>query len=196
MAYGTIIPELTIDGKPAPYGVVNERKIRAGAGMMFALGFFAFLTMYYERNFWIAFFVVLIFWIDFILKVFWGPEKSIFGFLAGFLVKNQKPEYVGAIQKRFAWSIGLGMSSVVLGFIVYQLFLTSGCSMASSLGGSSCVIPFLFCGICLVFMWLESAVGFCVGCAIYAYLVKKGIMSSPEYAPVCPGGVCSTDSKE
>lgn len=37
---GATIPNLMIHGKPAPYPVVNERAVRAGAGMLFALGFF------------------------------------------------------------------------------------------------------------------------------------------------------------
>lgn len=40
--YGKIIPGLKIHGVSAPYPVLNERAIRAGAGMMFAAGFFAF----------------------------------------------------------------------------------------------------------------------------------------------------------
>jgi len=32
---GQIIPGLEIAGKPAPYGVLNERAIRATAGIMF-----------------------------------------------------------------------------------------------------------------------------------------------------------------
>lgn len=47
------------------------------------------------------------------------------------------------------------------------------------------------CGICLVFMWLESAAGICVGCTIYSWLVKRGVISKPDYAPACPGGVCA-----
>jgi mannose/fructose/N-acetylgalactosamine-specific phosphotransferase system component IID len=32
------------------------------------------------------------------------------------------------------------------------------------------------CILCIVFMWSESVVGYCVGCHIYAWLVKKGWM--------------------
>lgn len=40
--YGRTIPGLLIHGKSAPYPVLNERAIRAGAGMVFVVGFFAF----------------------------------------------------------------------------------------------------------------------------------------------------------
>ncbi len=41
-AYGRVIPGLMIHGKPAPYPVLNERAIRAGAGIVFAFGMFSF----------------------------------------------------------------------------------------------------------------------------------------------------------
>ena len=188
MTYGKIIPNLVLEGRPAPYGVVNEREVRAAAGIMFAIGFFTLMSMYYERNIILAFWVVLVFWFDFILKVFISPQASLFGKIGALLVRNQRPEYVGAIQKRFAWSIGLVMSSTVLGFISYQLFLAPQCLHIS--GNSNCLIPMILCGICLVFMWLETALGFCVGCVIYQWLVKKGIIKQKEFSPVCPGGVC------
>lgn len=34
--------------------------------------------------------------------------------------------------------------------------------------------PTIFaCLLCIIFMWSESVVGYCVGCHIYAWLVKK-----------------------
>ncbi len=67
--YGKIIPNLTIDGVPAPYGVVNEREIRAAAGIMLVLGLSAFYGVIYDKNVEFAFWVVLAFWVDFVLKV-------------------------------------------------------------------------------------------------------------------------------
>ncbi len=191
MAYGTIIPGLEIHGRPAPYGVVNEREVRAASGIMFAIGFFTLMSLYYERNLWLAFSVVAVFWVDFVLKVFVGPHASFFGKIGAWLVSNQRPEYVGAVQKRFAWSIGLFISSLVLVLVGYQLFLAPVCLHPGALAvGSSCLLPMTLCGICLVFMWLESVVGYCVGCAIYSGLGKRGMLKSEELAPACPGGVC------
>ena len=195
MAYGKIIPGLMIDGVPAPYGVVNEREIRATAGVMFALGFFTLLAVYYDKNAELAFWVVLSFWIDFVLKVGVGPEWSIYGRIGALLVRNQRAEYVGAVQKRFAWGIGLVMSSAVLFLLGNQLYFATSCNSLTIDGTSPCLIPMIFCSICLVFMWLESAAGICIGCNIYAWLTQKGFIERPEYAPACPGGVCSVDTK-
>lgn len=196
MTYGAIIPGLEIDGKPAPYGVVNERVVRAGAGLMFAIGFFAFLGVYFVRDMEMAFWIVLVFWVDFLLKVFVGPRASYFLIIGKWLTKNQRPEYVGAIQKRFAWSIGVVFSTIVLSFLGYQLFLAPSCVYNGFIFLEGCFIPMFLCGVCLVFMWLESAVGFCVGCVIYKWLVARGIMKREQYAPVCPGGVCDVEKQK
>lgn len=195
MAYGKIIPELVIDGKPAPYGVVNEREIRAAAGIMFALGLIALLSVLYDQNIRLAFGVVLAFWIDFVLKVGFGPEWSYIGRIAALIVRRQRPEYVGAIQKRFAWGIGLVLSSIVL-FLIGKNLLISSCAGVGFLGFPPCAFPMFLCSVCLVFMWLESAAGICVGCTIYRWLIRKGVVATPEFAPACPGGVCTIQRHE
>lgn len=57
--YGKIIPGLTIYGKPAPYPVLNERAVRAGAGIMFVLGFFSFMQAFYVKEYVYLKYVVL-----------------------------------------------------------------------------------------------------------------------------------------
>ena len=174
--YGQIIPGLEIHGEPANYGVVNERAIRATAGIMFLIGFATLNYTFYTKDFSVANFVVPIFWLDFLLKVI-NPKYSFFGVIGRTIVKKQKPEYVGAIQKRFAWSIGLALASIMLIFAV-------GLGIRGTL-------PFTICSICLFFMWLETSFGICVGCKIYNYLISKNIIPHPEFKPACPGGACS-----
>lgn len=192
-SYGKIIPDLVIDGVPAPYGVVNEREIRAAAGIMLVLGLTAFFGVFYEKNVALAFWIVLAFWGDFVLKVFIGPEWSYFGRIGAWIVHRQKPEYVGAIQKRFAWSIGLALSSIVF-ILIGKIFLFSNGTCGTSVFGlSPCFAPMLLCSLCLFFMWLESAAGICVGCQIYSWLLERGWIEKPTYRPACPGGVCSIE---
>lgn len=52
--YGKVIPGLMVHGKPAPYPVLNERAIRAGAGIVFAAGFFSFFQALYLGNFFFS----------------------------------------------------------------------------------------------------------------------------------------------
>lgn len=178
MAYGKIVPGLKIDGHGTDiYGVVNERAVRAGAGLMFAIGFFTLLDVYFERNLTVAFVVVSIFFLDFLLKVFVGPRASIFGRIGTLLTRGQKPEFVRAEEKRFAWSLALVISGTVLALVGKQLFFTPVCAGAPAFAaGSPCLIPMTLCALCLTIMWLESAVGFCVGCALYRILVRRRIL--------------------
>ena len=182
MAYGKIIPNLKINGVPAPYGVVNERSIRATAGIMFAIGFGVFWYIFLTKDYSPMPYVVALFWVDFFLKTIFDPKYSIIDVLGRWITRNQEPEYVGAIQKRFAWGIGLAMATTMA--IVALLFNMRGW------------IPFAICSICLFFMWLESACGICVGCKIYGYLLRKKHIKAPEYKPACPGGVCAIPVKK
>jgi hypothetical protein len=174
--YGKVIPGLTIHGQPAPYPVLNERAIRAGAGMMFALGLFAFFQAFYLREFQYIQLFVVIFFVDFFIKVIVGTKFSPISNLAQLIVQKQTPEYVGAIQKRFAWSIGLVLSGTMM-VLLFGFGVQGWPNLA-------------ICALCLTFMFMESAFGICVGCKIYNFLLTKGIISTPEHKPACPGNVC------
>lgn len=177
--FGTIIPGLQIHGQPAPYPVLNERAIRAGAGLMFAAGLFAFFHAFYLRDFTFIQMFVLVFFIDFFIKVLLGTRFSPIGLIANLVVRNQTPEYVGAIQKRFAWSIGLVLSGTML-ILLFGLGVQGWPNL-------------LICGVCLVFMFMESAFGICVGCKMYNGLLAVGVLTQPEYKPACPGNVCAIE---
>ena len=179
--YGTIIPNLKINGLDAPYGVVNDRAVRAGAGLMLMIGIFAFTQAFFLGNRIPLQLTVLFFLLDFTLKVFIGPKASPVSFIANGIVKKQQPEYVGAIQKRFAWSIGFIMAlSMTILIVVLQI------------PGN---YPLYFCSICLLFMYLETSFGICVGCKIYWGLISVGVIKEPEIRPACSGGVCPIPKK-
>ncbi len=182
MPYGQIIPNLTIHGEPAPYPVVNERGIRATAGLMFVVGFSTFWYIFLTKDYTPMPYVVGLFWLEFFLKTVFAPKWSIFGLLGDFITKHQRPEYVGAIQKRFAWALGLAMATAML---IFAVFL--------EIRGWA---PFAICVTCLFFMWLETSCGICVGCKIYNWLLQKGVIPQPEVKPACPGGVCSIRKPE
>lgn len=177
--YGQVIPGLTIYGKPAPYPVLNERAVRAGAGIMLILGLFAVFHGFYLSDFTYLKIVVALFFFDFLAKVVIGIRFSPIAQLGEFLVRGQEPEYVGAVQKRFAWSIGLVLSGTMV-LLLYVFDVRGPLNLA-------------ICSLCLFFMFFESAVGICVGCKIYALLLKYKLIKEPEYRPVCPGNVCSIE---
>lgn len=146
---------------------------------MFVLGFFAVFHGFYLGDFTYLKVVVPLFFFDFLMKVVVGVRFSPIAQLGELLVRNQTPEYVGAVQKRFAWSIGLVLSTVMVVLLI--VFDVRG------------FINLAICSVCLLFMWLESAVGFCVGCKMYGWLLSFGILKQPEYKPVCAGNVCGIE---
>lgn len=177
MAYGTIIPDLIIDGQPAPYPVLNERSIRATAGIMLLVGTITLFWTLLTGDRTLMTFVVPLFWLEFFLKSVLGPQWSFFALPGHYLVRKQRPEWVGAIQKRFAWSLGLAMATAML-------IVTQGLGLRGA-------VPLSICLTCLGFMWLESTCGICVGCIIYKHLVRLRILPEPAVQPACPGGACS-----
>ena len=51
-------------------------------------------------------------------------------------------------------------------------------------------LPRTMCLICLTLMWMESALGFCLGCKIHGLLVRRGwAADDPDYE-VCADGSC------
>jgi hypothetical protein len=171
-----VIPGLKIHWQDANYGVLNERAVRATAGITFAIWFFTMLTTYYTKTYFLLYGVVTFFFIDFLIKVLWGPKYSLLSRLWSFLVRKQDPEWVWAIQKRFAWGIGLFMSFLVMNISI--VFHVRG------------MLPLSLCSVCLLFMWMESSLWVCVWCNIYSFLEWKGMIKKKDIRPACPGGVC------
>ncbi|MFA5917891.1 MAG: DUF4395 domain-containing protein [Candidatus Gracilibacteria bacterium] len=172
---GEIIPDLKINGIPAPYPVLDDNAVRAGAGLMFVLGMIALVFSLTTHTPLLANIIVPIITLDLFIKVFIGPKYSPFLIIGTSLVKNKKPEWVGAKQKQFAWIIGLALAFIV--FLIISIFGKCGPGM-------------LICIICLIFMWAEAVLGNCIGCNVYVSLRNKGYIKEEEYAPVCSGGAC------
>lgn len=174
--FGEVIPGLEIYGKPAPYPVINEREVRAGAGilMMVAIIGFTHDNLIIHNFDWLRH-ITPFFFIDFLMRLTLGPSKSPLGALAKFLMRNHEPEWTGAVQKKFAWSIGLVMAATM--------------AYISNFGHNG-LVPTILCLMCISFSWLETAFGWCAGCKIYGGLLKLGVIPAPEYKPVCPGNAC------
>jgi hypothetical protein len=177
--YGQTIPGLVLHGQPAPYPVLNERAIRAGAGITLALGAFAFAEAWFLGNFVYLSYLVLFLWFDFFMKTVIGVRFSPVSRLAGLIVRAQAPEYVGAIQKRFAWTIGLILATAMV--LLLWVFEVRG------------PLNLAICTLCLTFMYLETSFGICVGCKLYNGLIALGVIARPEIKPVCPGNVCAIE---
>ncbi|HIP13055.1 MAG TPA: DUF4395 domain-containing protein [Arcobacter sp.] len=148
--------------------VINEREARASASIIFLFAFAGFMFVALQNNFFYTELFAFTFLIEFFIRVVINPKYAPYMIIARMIVGNQKPDYVGAPQKRFAWAIGL-----ILGVIMVALIVNNDTSYTRV----------AVCLICIVFLYLEAAFGICVGCKIYTLLTKN-------QAKYCPGGVC------
>jgi len=155
--------------------VLNEREIRASAGILFLATFISLMFIIFKNNFLPIKYVLTVFLADFIIRVFINPKFSPTLILGRLIVSNQTPEYVGAKQKKFAWIIGVILSATMFIFMVII--------------NSYSPITGVICLICLVFLFFESAFGICLGCKFYPLFFK-------EKAQLCPGEVCDRRSKQ
>ena len=155
--------------------VLNEREIRAAAGILFLATFLALMFILFKGNFVPIKYIITIFLTDFLIRVFVSPRYSPSLILGRLIVRNQTPEYVGAAQKKFAWIIGVVLAATMfIFFIIVNAY--------SPITG-------IICLICLIFLFFESAFGICLGCMFYPLFFKNKV----QY---CPGEVCDVKNKQ
>ncbi|MEK7718219.1 MAG: DUF4395 domain-containing protein [Bacteroidota bacterium] len=155
--------------------VLNEREIRAAAGILFLMMFITIVTVVTKGNFTPLKYAVVIFLTDFLIRVLVSPRFAPSLIIGRLIVRNQTPEYVGAKQKKFAWIIG-----IILALTMFILLVVVN---------SYSPITGLICLICLIFLFFESAFGICLGCKFYSLIYK-------EKAQYCPGEVCEVKDRQ
>ena len=146
-----------VEGYDIP--VLNEREIRASAGILFLATFISLMQIVFKNNFLPIKHVLTVFLSDFIIRVFINPKFSPTLIIGRLIVSNQTPEYVGAQQKKFAWVIGVILSATMFILIVVV--------------NSYSIITGVICLICLAFLFFESAFGICLGVNFIHYYLKK-----------------------
>ena len=166
-----------VEGKS--YKVVDERRMRASAGIMFLLGIIAFINGFILNNYIVIPYISGFLLLNFIIGVFINPKLSPTLLIARFAVRKQSPLPIGAIQKRFAWSLGLVLSAVIFGL---SLLLIGDKTYFDS-------VCFL-CLICLILLYLETAFGICVGCKFYYLAMNLKLIKKPTEKPNCMGDAC------
>jgi hypothetical protein len=159
LSFGEKIPEYEMK-------VLNEREVRASAGILFLFAMIAFLNSWLIGDFTITKIFVVVFLVEFTIRVLINPKYAPLLIISRIFVRNQDVEYVGAPQKRFAWLIGLTLAVVMFYLIVLN----------------NVIGPFnlLVCIICLTLLFFEAAFGICLGCKIYNLFHK-------QKAELCPG---------
>lgn len=161
-----------VDGYAVP--VLNEREIRAAAGILFVATFLSLLFILFANNFIPIKFVIPVFLADLLVRVFVSPRFSPTLIVGRLIVGNQTPEYVAAAPKRLAWMIGIALSSMMFVLMVVM-------NTYSPITGITCLV-------CLIFLFFETAFGICLGCQFYKLVYRR--------EPVlCPGEVCDVRTR-
>lgn len=159
-----------LEGYSVP--VLNERAVRAAAGIVFFFAIVAFMNAWLIGNFQPTRVFVVAFLIDFFIRIFVNPRFAPSLIMGQWMVRKQQPEYVGAPQKRFAWAIGFVLAVVMLYLVVIKHVIGP--------------VNLIVCAACLVLLFFETAFGICIGCKVYNWFNK-------DKAQLCPGGVCEVE---
>ena len=154
--------------------VLNEREARAGAGILFVIGLLSLVNAVALGHVIVTKVFISFFTLDFFMRVL-QPRYSPSLLFGRFFVQNQRPEYVGATQKRFAWGIGLFLAIPMFYLLVIDFQPNP--------------IKVLVCILCLLLLFLESAFSICLGCKIFGLFKKDPVTH-------CPGGVCEIRTKD
>ena len=157
----------TVAGFDVP--VLNEREVRAAAGILFFFALVSFMNSWLLGNFRLTRIFVIAFLIDFTLRIFINPKFAPSMILGRFAVMKQAPEWAGAPQKRFAWAVGWVLAVVMFTLIVLNNVVGP--------------INLIVCATCLILLFFESAFGICLACKVYNAF-------SRQQAQHCPGGTC------
>src|SRR5210317_2227193 len=95
------------------YKTLDERRVRASSGIMFLLGMIAFVNGFILNQYEIIPIISGILLLSFTVSVFINPKFSPTMFIGYLFVRKQSPLPIGAVQKRFAWSLGMILSAAI-----------------------------------------------------------------------------------
>lgn len=161
------------------YKVLDERQLRASAGIMMLLGLIAFINGFILSKYIIIPYISGFLLLNFIIGIFINPKYSPTMFIAKVFVYKQSSLPIGAIQKKFAWILGLILSTIIF---TLSLFLVNDPSYFN--------VVCLLCVICLFLLYLETAFGICVGCKFYDLAINLNLLKEPIEKPNCMGDAC------
>src|SRR3954449_3164447 len=173
--FGQRISGLSVDGRELRAAVFNENEVRAAAGVTMVVGAVAFAYAYFEQQYVPLQAVASFFFVEFLIRVTVGLHYSPVGLVARAMMAHRPPDWVSAKPKRFAWSLGLAM--------------TFAMTIITNVGIRG-YLPRTICLICLTLMWMESALGLCLGCQIHGLMVRRGWTPAEPEIEVCADGAC------
>ena len=166
-------PPITLSGFDFP--VVNERAVRASAGLLLLFGITSWFQLLYTGDISLMRAFSLIFTAELGIRVLLGVRWAPFMIAGSLLTRKQSAEWTELRPKETAWVIGMLYSSIVC----FGLAWIPGLTLAALLAA---------CGVCLVLLFFESAIGFCLGCWIHSRFTK----TPPQ---LCASGSCAAPAR-
>lgn len=135
--------------------VVNERAARVVATVVAAVGVVVLVTGWH----WVTALLA----VGFLLRVIAGPRLSPLGWLANRVVAPRlgPPIPTAGPPKRFAQAIGL---------------VVTASAAVAGLGFGLVVLPTVLVAVLVFCAVLESAIGWCAGCFVFARLMGWGLI--------------------
>jgi cation transporter-like permease len=161
------------------YKVLDERVLRGSAWIMFLLWIIAFINGFVLQNYIVIPYISWFLLLNFLIGVFINPKFAPTMFISKLITLKQNPLYVWAIQKRFAWSLGILLATFIF-WLSFKLitdikFFPPVC---------------MLCLICLILLYLETAFGICVWCKLYFLAIRLRLIKKPKETPNCIGDSC------
>jgi len=143
---------VTVIGFPNPVNDKAARTVAAGVALLAAL---TLITGWHG--------LIAVLALGFLARVLTGPKLSVLGQFATRVVAPRlgPPRLVPGPPKRFAQAIGLTLTTV---------------AAVSSLVFGAELLATVLVTVLLVFALLESVVGFCAGCWLFARLMAIGLI--------------------
>lgn len=166
-----------IEGKS--FRVLNERTMRGSAALVILVSVIGFVNGFILNRYGVFSILVGFVVVNFAIGIFIAPKYSPTVMISRYLVRKQTPLYVGAVQKHFAWSLGLAMSTVIF---IFSLVLAQN--------GTHYYTAMTLCVICMSLIFLEMGFGICIGCKLYFFFRKIGWIPQPKENPNCTGDAC------
>lgn len=166
------------------YKVLDERTMRASAGIMLALAMIAFSNGFLLQRYHVIPCIAGFLALNFMIGLFLNPKYSPTVLIGGYIVRKQSPLPIGAIQKQFAWGIGLVLSMTIL---VLSILLQGDLYYFD--------IVCQLCIVCILVLFLETAFGICMGCELYFLALQLKLIPQPKEGerPNCMGDSCDVE---
>lgn len=139
---------------------MDEHAVRARAGLLNVVTWVAIINVWFWKEPDYVKFLFPIVAYEFLTSMFVGLTPiSPFGVIGTLMAIAMHPEplWKPAKPKRFAWMIGLVLSSLCFIFVMLR----------NELGGAYIYLVRTTVCLCNIATWFESANGFCFGCFIY-----------------------------